>query len=81
LEFIRAKINSVQIRNNHVAISLLATVNGFFVEMSNPAKNDCDIPIYNMGSIFTIKNLHLSFKYNEKQVIFGILIPEPEMKS
>jgi hypothetical protein len=81
LEFIRAKINSVQIRNNHVAISLLATVNGFFVEMSNPAKNDCDIPIYNMGSIFTIKNLYLSFKYNEKQVIFGILKPKSEMKS
>jgi hypothetical protein len=44
----------VQIRNNQVAINLFATVNGFLVEISNPAKKDCDIPIYNTGSIFTM---------------------------
>jgi hypothetical protein len=44
-ELISAKISSKQIRNNHAAISLFATVNGFFVEISNPAKNDCEIPI------------------------------------
>jgi len=40
LELIRAKMSSVQIRNNQVAIILFATVNGFFVETNNPAKKD-----------------------------------------
>jgi hypothetical protein len=44
-EFSRAKVSSIQIRNNHAAISLLAIVNGFLVDISNPAKNDCEIPI------------------------------------
>ena len=51
----RAKIISMQIRNNQVAINLFAVVNGFFVEMINPEKNDCEIPIYNIGSMLTIK--------------------------
>jgi hypothetical protein len=34
-----------------VAISLLAVVNGFLVEMSRPAKKDCEIPMYKTGSI------------------------------
>ncbi len=64
------KSSSIQIRNNHAAISLLATVNGFLVDISNPAKNDCEIPIYSTGSIFTIMQYSIFFKNNEKQVIF-----------
>jgi len=44
-ELIRAKISSIQIRKSQAAINLFAAVNGFFVEISNPAKNDCEIPI------------------------------------
>jgi hypothetical protein len=53
--FISAKIISMQIRNSHAAISRLAVLKGFLVEISRPAKKDCDIPIYNTGSIFVIK--------------------------
>jgi hypothetical protein len=52
---IRADISSIQIRNIHAAISLFAIVNGFLVEISRPEKKDWEIPIYNMGSMFTIK--------------------------
>jgi hypothetical protein len=52
----RAKISSMQIRNSHAAINLFAIVRGFFVEMSNPEKNDWEIPIYSIGSMFTMKN-------------------------
>jgi hypothetical protein len=48
---IRAKISSRHIKNNHAAIILFATLNGFLVDTSNPAKNDCEIPTYNTGSI------------------------------
>jgi hypothetical protein len=54
-ELSRANMSSMQIRNNHEAMSLLAVVAGFFVAISNPAKKDCDIPIYNTGSIITIQ--------------------------
>jgi hypothetical protein len=50
-----ANINSIQIRNNHVAINLLGIVKGFLVEISNPEKNACEIPIYRTGSILTIR--------------------------
>jgi hypothetical protein len=53
-ELSNAKRSSMQIRNNHIAISLFAVLKGFFVRTRISAKNDCDIPIYNMGSIFTI---------------------------
>jgi len=46
----------MQIRNSHAAINLFAIVRGFFVEMSNPEKNDWEIPIYSIGSMFTMKN-------------------------
>jgi hypothetical protein len=35
----------MHIKNNQAAISLLAIENGFFVEISRPAKNDCETPI------------------------------------
>ncbi len=41
----------MQIMKSHAAISLFAVVNGFFVEIRSPEKNDCDIPIYKTGSI------------------------------
>ena len=56
LLFIRAKISSMHIMKSHAAINLFAVVTGFFVEISNPEKNDCEIPIYNTGSMFTMKN-------------------------
>ena len=46
LELIKANISSMQIRNTHAASILFAIVAGFFVEMSNPAKKDWDMPIY-----------------------------------
>jgi hypothetical protein len=52
---IRAKISSIHIRKSQAAISLFAIVNGFLVEIRSPEKNDWEIPIYNMGSMFTIK--------------------------
>jgi hypothetical protein len=51
----RAKIISMPIKNNQAAMSRLAVVNGFFVDISNPEKKDCEIPIYNMGSMLTMK--------------------------
>jgi hypothetical protein len=47
----------MQIINSQAAIRRFAVVSGFFVEISNPAKNDCDIPIYRTGSIPTIKHI------------------------
>jgi hypothetical protein len=51
------KSSSAQIRKSHEAISLFATVKGFFVDINNPEKNDCEIPIYNTGSIFIIDDM------------------------
>jgi hypothetical protein len=45
VEFRRANINSMHIRKTQAASSLLATVAGFLVEISKPAKNDWEIPI------------------------------------
>jgi hypothetical protein len=41
----RAKIISMQIMKSQAAIILLAILLGFFVEISNPAKNDWEIPM------------------------------------
>jgi hypothetical protein len=70
LELIRAKISSTHIRKSQAAISLLAVVKGFFVEISKPAKNDCEMPMYSTGSILTIDRYFI-IKYNEKLPIFG----------
>jgi len=43
--FNKAKIISMQMRNSHADISLFAVLNGFLVEISNPAKKDCEIPM------------------------------------
>ena len=56
LLLIRAKISSMHIMKSQAAINLFAVVTGFFVEINRPEKNDCDIPIYKTGSMFTIKN-------------------------
>jgi hypothetical protein len=42
--------------NSHAAINLFAVVTGFLVEINRPEKNDCEIPIYNRGSMFTMGN-------------------------
>lgn len=60
LELRSAIISSTQIRNNQAAISLLAVEPGFLVSTSIKAKNDCDTPIYNMGSILTIGNVEIN---------------------
>ena len=44
----------MHIRNSQAAMSLLAVVAGFLVEISNPEKKDWEIPMYNTGSIFTM---------------------------
>jgi hypothetical protein len=44
-------------------------VYGFFVEMRIPAKNDCEMPMYSTGSIFTIDK-YFMIKYSEKLPIF-----------
>jgi hypothetical protein len=49
-----ADTSSMQIMKSHAAISLLAVVVGFLVEITSPAKKDWDIPIYNTGSIFIL---------------------------
>jgi len=73
LELIRAKTSSMQIRNNQVAIILLAIVNGFFVEINKPAKKDCDIPIYNTGSIFTMKKCNICYSnITKRRLYYGI---------
>ena len=54
LLFIKAKNNSIQIKKSQADISLLAVVRGLLVDISRPAKNDCEIPMYNTGSILTI---------------------------
>jgi hypothetical protein len=51
VRFTRAKIISIQKRNTHAVIILLAVVNGLRVARRSPAKNDCVIPIYNTGSM------------------------------
>ena len=56
LLFMRAKISSMHIMKSQAAINLFAVVTGFFVEISNPEKNDCEIPIYKTGSMFIMKN-------------------------
>jgi len=54
-------------RNIHAAIKRFATVNGFFVEISNPAKKDWEIPIYNTGSIFGISQIYGSKIIKKRQ--------------
>jgi hypothetical protein len=49
--FIRAKISSEHIMNSQVAMILSAMVTGLFVATTRPAKKDCEIPIYNNGTI------------------------------
>jgi hypothetical protein len=44
----------MQSRKSQAAIILFAVEVGFFVAISKPAKKDCDIPIYKIGSRFTI---------------------------
>jgi hypothetical protein len=56
-----------------MAINLLAVVKGFFVDISNPEKKDWEMPMYNMGSMFTmayIDNYHSNIR--KSQLIFGI---------
>jgi hypothetical protein len=53
-EFKSARSNSTQIMKSHADISLFATVIGLFVEMSKAEKNDCEIPIYKTGSMYSI---------------------------
>jgi hypothetical protein len=68
-----ANTSSEQIRNNHVAISLFAVVKGFFVDISKPEKKDWEMPIYNMGSMFTIAyidNYHSNI--TKSQLLIGI---------
>ena len=38
-------------------LTCLQYCKGFFVEISRPEKNDWEIPIYNTGSMFTMKNI------------------------
>jgi len=72
-----AKPSSIQIKNNQAAINRLAIVKGFFVEISNPAKKDCEIPIYNTGSIFTIISIQFSSKLMKSSQYFGIFESGP----
>ncbi len=51
-----AKISSMHIMKSQAAINLFAVVTGFFVEISKPEKNDCEIPIYKTGSMFIMEN-------------------------
>jgi hypothetical protein len=55
-----ANIISMQKRKTHAVISLLATVYGRLVAISSPAKNDWEIPIYNMGSMKSIGTIIIS---------------------
>ena len=36
---------------SQAAISQLAVVRGFFVEMTRPERDDCEIPMYRTGSM------------------------------
>jgi hypothetical protein len=63
--FIRANIISIQKRKTHAVISLLATVYGRLVAISRPAKNDWEIPIYNMGSMKSIGAIIIG-KFNKR---------------
>ena len=45
VRLIRAKIISVQKRNSHAVMILLAVLNGLLVAIRRPAKNDCEMPI------------------------------------
>ncbi len=60
VRFRRAKTSSVQKRKSHAAIRRLAIEKGFLVAMSNPAKNDCEIPIYSTGSMKSITSVIVS---------------------
>jgi hypothetical protein len=52
-------------------------VRGFLVETSKPAKKDCEIPIYNIGSMpAIIKNQFLS-KLMKSNQYFGNFESEP----
>lgn len=59
----------MQVRKTHAASILFATVYGLFVEMSNPAKKDWEIPIYSIGSIFIIIQDSIYSKNSEKELI------------
>jgi hypothetical protein len=54
VRFISANIISMQKRNTHAVMILLAVVYGRLVAISSPAKNDWEIPIYSMGSMKSI---------------------------
>src|SRR5665647_552095 len=62
--FNRAKIISIQNRNTHAVMIRLAVVKGLLVAISSPAKNDCEIPIYNMGSMKSMLPIIFS-KFNK----------------
>jgi hypothetical protein len=74
--FINANIISMQKRKTHAVISLLATVYGRLVAISNPAKNDWEMPIYNMGSMKSIATGIFSkfSKRKKKYSIFEIKV-------
>jgi hypothetical protein len=65
VRLISAKIISVQKRNNHAVMILLAVLNGFLVAMRRPAKKDCDMPIYSIGSMKSMTTIIFS-KFNKR---------------
>jgi|GEM_PF-40674 len=71
-----ANIISMQKRKTHAVISLLATVYGRLVAISSPAKNDWEIPIYNMGSMKSIGTIIISkfSKRKKKNFTFEIKV-------
>jgi hypothetical protein len=79
--FTSAETSSAHIRNNHVPISLFAVVIGFFVDISKPEKKDWEMPIYNIGSMFTmvyIDNYHSNI--TKSQLLFGIFENQDKLK-
>jgi succinyl-CoA synthetase alpha subunit len=66
--FISAKIISIQKRKTHAVMSRLAVVKGLLVAISSPAKNDWEIPIYNMGSMkFMVPIIFSKFNKSKKK--------------
>lgn len=76
VRLITANIISMQKRKTHAVISLLATVYGRLVAISSPAKNDWEIPIYNMGSMKSIGTIIISkfSKRKKKNFTFEIKV-------
>ena len=64
--FNRAKIISMQKRKTHAVMIRLAVVKGLLVAISSPAKNDWEIPIYNMGSMKSMSPIIFS-KFNKSK--------------